>query len=131
MYNSYSTNTNFEREIQYDIVIEKMNISRATFREAEDFRKFIEADVYSGWNKFIVNMGPCEYIDSTFIGILVNTFKLIERSGSDLKLVCDNNEVRAILEITRISEIFEIYRNTDSALKSFKTKYSESSEEIK
>ena len=118
MYN-YSANKCFEKEIHGDIVIEKMNISRATFREAEEFWKFIQTDIMSGWNKFIINMGPCEYIDSTFIGIMVNTFKLIDKSGGELKLADVHSEARAVLDITRISEMFKIYSDTDSALKSF------------
>jgi hypothetical protein len=45
---------NFESEINNDIVVERINIYRATYREAEDFRKFVEADVSTCGNKYLL-----------------------------------------------------------------------------
>jgi anti-anti-sigma factor len=109
----------FEKETSDDIVIGKINISRATYREAEEFRKFMQFDILTGQDKFIINMEPCKYIDSTFLGILINSLKQIEKRGGNLKLASVNNEARFILDVTRISEVFKIYPDTDTALKSF------------
>ena len=112
---------NFEKETRDDIVIEKINIARATYREAEEFRKFIQEDIEKGWNKLIINMKPCEFMDSTFLGVLINSLKQIQRSNGNLKLASVHNDAKVLLDITRISEIFTIYPDTESAVQSFNT----------
>jgi anti-anti-sigma factor len=64
-------------------------------------------------------MEPCEYIDSTFLGILINMLKHIEKSGGDLKLASIGDEIKFILDISRTSESFKIYPDTETALRSF------------
>jgi anti-anti-sigma factor len=110
---------NFEKETRDDIVVEKINIKRATYREAEEFRNFIQDDIDTGWKKFIIDMKPCEFMDSTFLGILINTLKQIEKSGGKLKLASIHDDTKVILDITRISEIFIIYPDTETAIKNF------------
>ncbi len=112
---------NFEKETRGDIVIENINIERATYREAEEFRKFIQEDIDKGSNKIIINMKPCEFIDSTFLGVLVNSLKQITKSNGNLKLASIHDDAKVLLDITRISEIFKMYPDTDSAVDSFKS----------
>jgi len=109
----------FEKETSNDVVIGKINLSRATYKEAEEFRKFMQFDVITGQNKYIINMETLKYIDSTFLGILINSLKQIEKRGGHLKLASVHNNARNILDITGISNIFKIYPDTDKALKSF------------
>jgi anti-sigma B factor antagonist len=110
---------NFEKEIRGDITIENINIERATYREAEEFRKFIQEDIVKGCNKIIINMKPCEFIDSTFLGVLVNSLKQIQKSNGNLKLASIHDDAKILLDITRITEIFTIYPDTEAAIESF------------
>ena len=112
---------NFEKETRGDIVIEKINIVRATYHEAEEFRKFIQEDIGKGLNKIIIDMKPCEFMDSTFLGVLVNSLKQIQKSNGNLKLASIHNDAKVLLDITRISEIFTLYPDTEAALESFKS----------
>ena len=110
---------NFEKEILDDIVIEKINIKRATYKEAEDFRNFVQNDIEAGWKKIIIDMKTCEFMDSTFLGVLVNSLKQSEKSNGSLKLASVHDDAQAILDITRISAIFKIYPDKEEAIKSF------------
>ena len=112
---------NFEKETRGDILIEKINIERATYKEAEEFRKFIQEDIDKGLNKIIIDMKPCEFIDSTFLGVLVNSLKQIKRSNGNLKLASIHDDAKVLLDITRITEIFNIYSDTETALESFES----------
>jgi len=112
---------NFEKESRGDIMIEKINIERATYKEAEEFRKFIQEDIDKGLNKIIIDMKPCEFIDSTFLGVLVNSLKQIKRSNGNLKLASIHDDAKVLLDITRITEIFNIYSDTETALESFES----------
>jgi len=111
---------NFEKETRGDIIIEKINIERATYREAEEFRKFIQQDIDKGSNKIIIDMKPCEFMDSTFLGVLVNSLKQIQRANGNLKLASIHDDAKVLLDITRISEIFTMYSDSEAAVESFK-----------
>ena len=110
---------NFEKETRGDITIEKINIERATYREADEFRRFIQEDIEKGSGKIIIDMKPCEFMDSTFLGVLVNSLKHLQKTNGNLKLSSIHDDAKVLLDITRISEIFTLYPDTESAIESF------------
>jgi len=109
----------FEKETINDVVIEKINLSRATYKEAGEFRKIIESDISGGCDKFIISLKLCEYIDSTFLGVFINTLKQIKKNGGDLKLASACDDIQVFLDITKITQFIQIYPDTESALISF------------
>jgi anti-anti-sigma factor len=110
---------NFEKEIKEDIVIEKVNLKRATYKEAEEFRNFVQNDIEAGWHKIIIDMENCEFMDSSFLGVLINFLKQLEKSNGSLKLASIHDDAQVILDITRISDLFNIYQDKEEAMKSF------------
>ena len=112
---------NFEKEIKDDIVIEKVNLKRATYKEAEEFRNFVQNDIETGWQKIIIDMKNCKFMDSSFLGVLVNFLKQLEKSKGKLKLASVHNEAQVILDITRMSDLFNIYPDKEEAIKSFRS----------
>lgn len=112
---------NFEKEINGDIVIEKVNLKRATYKEAEEFRNFVQNDIEAGWLKIIIDMKSCEFMDSSFLGVLINSLKQLERSNGSLKLASVHDDAQTILDITRISDMFKIYPDKDDAIISFRS----------
>jgi anti-sigma B factor antagonist len=64
----------------------------------------------------ILDVSPVEYVDSTALGVLIGAVRRVsERSGS-LKLVCNNERIRRIFQITGLAKIFEIYTTVPDAL---------------
>ena len=112
---------NFEKEIKEDIVIEKVNLKRATYKEAEEFRNIVQNDIEAGWQKIIIDMKNCKFMDSSFLGVLVNFLKQLEKSKGKLKLASVHNEAQVILDITRMSDLFHIYPDKEEAIKSFRS----------
>lgn len=71
-----------------------------------------------GMLKIIVNLESVEYLDSTALGVLIGGLKrLREREGS-LVLICTNNRIKRIFEITGLDKIFSILSSEDEALNS-------------
>jgi len=112
---------NFEKEIKDDIIIEKVNLKRATYKEAGEFSNFIQSDIKAGWNKIIIDMKYCEFMDSSFLGVLVNSLKQVEKSKGNLKLASVHDDAQSILDITRMSDLFNIYPDKEEAIKSFQS----------
>ncbi|MDZ7622877.1 MAG: STAS domain-containing protein [Ignavibacteriaceae bacterium] len=102
------------------IIIFKIHLLRATIKEAEVFKNMLKKDIDSGKNKLIIDLSFCEFIDSTFLGTIVISLKKVTAIGGDIKLVGFQPAVRSMLELTRISRVFETFESTDEALSSFK-----------
>ena len=109
----------FLRKKINDVIIESVEISRATFKEAEDFKKLLNQDIDGGYLKIIVDLSNCTFMDSTFLSTIVTALKKVNKIGGNLKLVGVHSETQALLELTGTIKVFEIYETKDEALKSF------------
>lgn len=114
-----STN-NFEREIAGDVVIERVNISRATVREAVEFKDRLLSDSLSGYNKIIVDFCSCTFVDSSMIGAMVILLKRISEKGGELKVVISEAEAFQVFTVTGLYKAFNLYNSVNEALKDFK-----------
>jgi anti-anti-sigma factor len=106
-------------EIIDDIIVEIINLDRATLREAEELKFNINEKVNSGYKKIIIDLTAVEFIDSTFLGVIVNTLKKVTKTGGDLKLVGFKPAIRSMFELTRLFRVFESFGDLQDAIKSF------------
>jgi anti-sigma B factor antagonist/stage II sporulation protein AA (anti-sigma F factor antagonist) len=60
----------------------------------------------------------CEFLDSTFIGVLVVILKEVAEVGGELRLVKPPSLAHTILAGTRTLELFNILDTTDQAINS-------------
>ena len=101
------------------IIVEIVNITRATLKEAEEFKQILLKDIELGWRKIVVDLTDCEFIDSTFLGALVVSLKRITGLGGDLKLVGFQTAVNMMFQLTRMYRVFETFPTREEAVKSF------------
>ncbi len=111
--------SNFSREVRGDVVIESVNLPRATMKESEEFKKILMEDINNGYTNLVIDLNGCEFMDSTFLGTLVIALKEVFRRGGDLKIAAAHSDAQAILEITGTAKVFEQYISIDEAVKSF------------
>ena len=109
----------FVSEEHGSIIIEKVNLTRATLKEAEAFKSFLFEDIEAGWQKIVVDLSDCEFIDSTFLGALVVALKKVTAVGGDMKLVGFQPAVNSMFELTRMYRVFESYKSKEEALQSY------------
>jgi anti-anti-sigma factor len=109
----------FNQEKYEDVLVEVVNLSRATLKEAEEFKLTLVHDIELGWRKIIVDLTECEFIDSTFLGALVVSLKKVTGLGGDLRLVGFQSAVHSMFELTRMYRVFESFKTKDEAIKSF------------
>ena len=67
----------------------------------------------------VVDMEGVDFIDSTGLGTLVACLRSVNKLGGDMKLAALQDQVRAILELTRLHHIFGIYKDREAAAASF------------
>ena len=102
-----------------DIIVEIVNLDRATLLEAEELKRQVNDKIDSGYKRVIIDLTSVEFLDSTFLGVIVNTLKKVAKLGGDLKLVGFKPNVRSMFELTRLFRVFESYSELQDAIKSF------------
>jgi anti-anti-sigma factor len=109
----------FTREIIGDVLIENVNLSRATFKEAGLFKERLVLDVLKQNLKIIIDLSRCEYIDSTFLGSLVVILKMVAERGGEIKYVIPKPSALYLFKITGLYGVLNLYRNKSEAVESF------------
>ena len=108
----------FEKEYSSNIVIINVNISRATFKEAHEFKKFIDDEMKKKKLKIVIDLSPCDFLDSTFIGVLVVTLKKLADAGGELRIVEPPSIAHTILTVTGTLNIFNTHKTKSEAIMS-------------
>jgi anti-sigma B factor antagonist len=69
-----------------------------------------------GNRKIVLNLGEVNYVDSSGIGELVKTHTSVRNQGGKLKLVNINKRLNDLLQMTRLSSVFDIELDEASAV---------------
>jgi anti-sigma B factor antagonist len=87
--------------------------------ETEALRSKLKQLIDSGQQRIILDLGEVTYIDSVGLSTLVASYTSARRAGGDLKLLRLPRGVHQLLQITRLSTVFEIYESLDAARQAF------------
>ena len=113
---------NFEKQLSGDVLIEKVNLLKATIVEASIMKSRLLKDIQLKHKNIIVDISKCTFIDSTFLGALVVPLKRTRETGGDIKLVvAPSSATGDILSISGILRVFESCTSVENALKSFRS----------
>jgi anti-sigma B factor antagonist len=82
-------------------------------------REAVNSLLNEGRKSIVLNLSSVSYMDSAGIGELVACFKRAVEKGAKIKLVNPSGKVQDLLILTRLQEIFEIFRDEREALSSF------------
>lgn len=90
--------------------------------ETEMVRSKLKALLDAGYQQIILNLGEVTYVDSVGLGTLISSYISARNAGGNLKLLHLPRGVQQLLQITRLSTVFEIYEDLSLAVKSIQTK---------
>jgi len=82
-------------------------------------REAVNALLEEGRKNVLLNLNNISYMDSAGIGELVACYKRATEKGAKLKLLNPSGKVQDLLVLTRLQEVFEIFRDEREALTSF------------
>ncbi len=102
-----------------DIIIEVVNLAKATAEQAEEFKSILLKHIDDGNIKLIVDLHQCVFVDSTFLSTLLIALKASMKKGGSLKLASPKHDVAEVLEATGMNRVFDIYTNISDAISSF------------
>jgi anti-anti-sigma factor len=109
----------FSRDIVGDVLIESVNFSRATFKEAGMFKDRLVYDILRNNLKIVIDLSQCEYIDSTFLGALVVVLKKMTERGGEIKYVIPQPSALYLFKITGLYGVLNLYKSKEEALQGF------------
>ncbi|MCP3980995.1 MAG: STAS domain-containing protein [bacterium] len=73
----------------------------------------------NGERKLLLNLSKVSYMDSAGIGELVACYKRATEKDGTVKLLNPSGKVYDLLQLTKLEEVFETYRDEKEALVSF------------
>jgi anti-anti-sigma factor len=100
-------------------LIIEVNIPRTSIYLANDFKDLLLNAIDEGEKYIVVDFSKCEFVDSTFLGVLVVSYKKLIPVGGNIHLVVTNPNVIAGLEMTRMNKIFKIFPTVEEAINNF------------
>jgi anti-sigma B factor antagonist len=67
----------------------------------------------------VFDMSGVDFMDSSGLGGLVAALRSVSQEGGDIKIASLQPRVRALFELTRLHQVFEIFNDADTAVHSF------------
>ena len=89
--------------------------------ETEMVRSKLKELLDAGYHRIIFNLGGVTYVDSVGLGTLISSYISARNAGGNLKLLHLPVGVHQLLQITRLSTVFEIYEDLSVAVRSFQS----------
>jgi anti-sigma B factor antagonist len=82
-------------------------------------RETVETLLKEGRSRIVLNLARISYMDSAGIGELVACYKRSREKGGQLKLLNPSGKVYDLLQLTKLEEIFETFKDEGEAIQSF------------
>jgi anti-anti-sigma factor len=111
-----------ERKIENYAVVFNVNLLRATLVEATEFRDLLEETIAENDKDIIVNLSACEHLDSTFLGVLVSSYKRLKSQNRTLVIIEPIEQSSIFLTLNSIGKIFPLYTSVKVALEDIENK---------
>ena len=108
----------FSPENEGDLLILRLEGQLMGGSEAEQMRETILSAIEQGTVQILLDMEGVSWINSSGLGILIAAHMAARKKGGALKLMKVSNRIESILNVTRLSTIFEVYPGEDAARRS-------------
>ena len=107
------------RELDRVVVVDV--VGRMTLSDGRtQLRDLVHVFAGNGRRKFLINLAGVDFVDSDGLGELARCFSVVRQAGGEMKLVHVQKRVQALLELTRMINLFEIHSAESAALQAFR-----------
>ena len=83
---------------------------------APEFKERMVQVIEEGKKRVVIDLSNATFIDSTTLGVLVGGVKRLRPSGGSMALVCSDQNIQKIFEITGLDRVFPIHQSREEAL---------------
>ena len=107
------------RELDRVVVVDV--VGRMTLTDGRtQLRDLVHVFTGNGRKKFLINLAGVDFVDSDGLGELARCYSVVRQAGGEMKLVHVQKRVQGLLELTRMSRLFEIHSAEQAALQAFR-----------
>jgi anti-sigma B factor antagonist len=88
--------------------------------DASALNDFLHKLITEEKNYIVVDLKAVSFINSSGLGMLIGGLTTMRHSGGDLKLARASKKVENLLEMTKLLKVFDLHKNVNNAVASFK-----------
>ncbi|HON78497.1 MAG TPA: STAS domain-containing protein [Spirochaetota bacterium] len=104
-------------EQENDIYVVKIEMSEVHTLDVPELKEKLQQTIISkGIKKMVIDLSNVKMITSSGIGIFLNINQSLK---SGLRLAAPNQEVRKVLELTKVTSVIKVFDTNEAALQSF------------
>lgn len=70
--------------------------------------------------KVIIDLGEVQFINSSGLGMLIGGMSTMRKGGGELKLARASKKVLTLLEMTKLTNLFDVHETVKAAVGAFK-----------
>jgi len=67
----------------------------------------------------VLDLQQVHFMDSSGLGSLVACYRMVAKTGGDIKLCSLNPQIQNLVELTRLNQLFDIFETPEQAKRSF------------
>ena len=100
-----------------DVAVVALYLSKTAVSEtvkAEQFKEYLIKTLEGGINKIIIDLSRCDFIDSTFLGVLITSLKNYISTRNNIKLTLNFCQSSSVLTLNKIEKGFEKFIDLNS-----------------
>lgn len=91
------------------------NGCKLDFSNCDEFEQLLQNLLDEGYNRVVLDLRYVTFLDSCMLGILVDGYRKVAGAG-EIGLCHVDENIRNVLELTRLNEVFAIYPSLEDAL---------------
>lgn len=107
---------NFKKIHIKDHAVITVQLKSATLEHTEELKTLFEELMIDEEKKVLIDLSECDFIDSTFMGLLVRCHKEMERRKGALKIVCTGKVKFLLHDVTHLSSVIKLFETKEEAL---------------
>ena len=88
--------------------------------DASALNEFLHKLITEEKNHVVVDLKKVDFINSSGLGMLIGGLTTMRHSGGELKLARASKKVENLLEMTKLLKVFDLHKNVNNAIASFK-----------
>ncbi len=89
---------------------------RLVMENAMAIRKDLQQLIATGHNYLVLDLGNVSFVDSSGLSVLVSALKAAHKTSGRVVLLNLTDDVRALIELTRMHEVFPIFADEQAAI---------------
>jgi anti-sigma B factor antagonist len=109
-----------KEKIEGDIALLTISGKLMGGNETKEITEKVKSLLDDGIRKIVMDLGKVKWMNSTGLGALIESRRLITEKEGVLKLAAVAEKIKSLLIITQILNLFETYETADRAVGSFK-----------